>query len=167
MKQITFICLTYNNCIFTDKQNHKKSEKVLQKLEEIDDDADENSIGFVKISEETLAYEYGLEDLPSLVYYRKKIPIVYSGLYCAQKFFIFKPEQFNNALFLGDLENEKKVLDWLLEFRDTVDDPDEYVEDSDEIEDVSAGVLQRLIEDTDALAVLFCKYNKLDKWSNW
>ncbi|KAJ6215940.1 hypothetical protein RDWZM_010440 [Blomia tropicalis] len=115
------------------KQNHKKSDKVLQKLEEIDDDADERDVGFVKISDETLAYEYGLEDLPSLVYYRKKIPIVYSG----------------------DLENEKRVLEWLLEFRDTVDDPDEFVVDSDEIEDVSAAVLQRLIEDTDHLAVLF------------
>jgi len=37
-----------------------------------------------------------------------------------------------------------------------VDDPEDYVEDSDEIEDVSATVLQRLIEDTDSLAVLFC-----------
>lgn len=89
----------------------------------------------VKISDETLAYEYGLEELPALVYYRKKIPIVYTG----------------------DLEDEKRVLDWLIEFRDTVDDPDEYVEDSDEIEDVSAAVLQQLIENTDALAVLFCK----------
>ncbi|KAH7644929.1 thioredoxin-like protein 1 [Dermatophagoides farinae] len=115
------------------KKNHKKCDKVLLKLEEIDDDADQKNIGFVKISDETLAYEYGLEDLPSLVYYRKKIPIVYTG----------------------DLENEKKVLDWLIEFRDTVDDPDEYVEDSDEIEDVSASVLQQLIENTDALAVLF------------
>ncbi len=51
----------------------------MQKLEEIDDDADEKDVGFVKISDEILAYEYGLEDLPSLVYYRKKIPIVYSG----------------------------------------------------------------------------------------
>lgn len=126
---------------------------MLLKLEEIDDDADEKDIGFVcicvcecaeesneettpkvKISDETLAYEYGLEELPALVYYRKKIPIVYSA----------------------DLENEKKVLDWLVEFRDTVDDPDEYIEDSDEIEDVSANVLQQLIENTEALAVLFC-----------
>lgn len=39
-----------------------------------------------------------------------------------------------SVAIVGDLENEKKVLNWLLEFRDTVDDPDEYVEDSDEIE---------------------------------
>ena len=71
--------------------------------------------------------------MPALVYYRKQIPIVYSA----------------------DLENEKRVLDWLVEFRDTVDDPDEFVADSDEIEDVSASVLTQLIENTDALAVLF------------
>jgi len=78
------------------KKNHKKSDKVLARLEEIDDDADEKvstlhqngksflylhvkDVGFVKISDESLAYEYGLEELPTLVYYRKKIPIVYSG----------------------------------------------------------------------------------------
>lgn len=107
----------------------------------------------MKISDETLAYEYGLEDLPSLVYYRKKIPIVYSG-----KSSLILLQSYKYFFVLGDLENEKRVLDWLLEFRDTVDDPDEYVEDSDEIEDVSANVLQQLIENSDSLAVLFCKF---------
>lgn len=48
-------------------------------MEEIDDDADQKGIGFVKISDQYLAFEYGLEELPALVYYRKKIPIVYDG----------------------------------------------------------------------------------------
>jgi hypothetical protein len=48
-------------------------------LEEIDDEADANGIGFVKIADTELAFEYGLESLPALVFYRKKIPIVYSG----------------------------------------------------------------------------------------
>ncbi|KAF7496675.1 Protein disulfide-isomerase A5 [Sarcoptes scabiei] len=121
------------------KKNHKKSDKILNKLEEIDDDADRENIGFIKISDETLAYEYGLDDLPALVYYRKKIPIVYNG----------------------DLENEKKVLEWLIEYGDAANDSDEFVEDSDEIEDVSASVLQRLIANTEALAVLF--YDDQDK----
>jgi hypothetical protein len=55
------------------------------------------------------------------------------------------------------LEDEKKVLEWLLEFRDTVEDPDEFVGDSDEIEEVSANVLAQLIESSESLAVLFCK----------
>lgn len=42
-------------------------------------DADEKSIGFFKIQDKQLAFEYGLESLPALVYYRKKIPIVYTG----------------------------------------------------------------------------------------
>ena len=69
--------------------------------------------------------------MPALVYYRKKIPIVYTD----------------------SLEEEEKVLEWLLEFRDTV----EQAEESDEsiIEDVNSKVLQALIENTDNLAVLF------------
>ncbi len=55
------------------------------------------------------------------------------------------------------MEDEKKVLEWLLEFRDTVEDPDEFVGDSDEIEEVSANVLAQLIESSESLAVLFCK----------
>lgn len=78
-----------------------------------------------------MAFEYGLESLPALVYYRKKIPIVYTD----------------------SLEEEEKVLEWLLEFRDTV----EQAEESDEsiIEDVNSKVLQALIQNTDSLAVLF------------
>ena len=56
-----------------------------------------------------------------------------------------------------DLEEEQKVLQWLIEFRDTVEDPDEFTADSDEIEDVSAAILTQLIESSDSLAVLFCK----------
>lgn len=48
-----------------------------------------------KIQDRDLAFEYGLETLPALVYYRKKIPIVYTE----------------------SLEDEDAVLDWLLEFR--------------------------------------------------
>lgn len=54
---------------------------------------------------------------------------------------------------LDSLEEEEKVLEWLLEFRDTV----EQAEESDEsiIEDVNSKVLQALIQNTDSLAVLF------------
>lgn len=62
-----------------DKDKCKPCDKALTHLEEIDDDADQKGIGFVKISDQALAYEYGLEELPALVYYRKKIPIVYDG----------------------------------------------------------------------------------------
>lgn len=57
----------------------------------------------------------------------------------------------------GDLEDEQQVLAWLLEFRDTADDEDSMRDEKAEIEDVSARVLEALIESTDILAVLFCK----------
>ena len=61
-----------------DKDKCRKCDKVLARMEEIDDDADQKGIGFVKIHDSNLAFEYGLEE-PTLVYYRKKIPVVYDG----------------------------------------------------------------------------------------
>lgn len=60
-----------------DKVGCKKCAKALQELENIDDEADQLGIGFVKIHDSSLADEYNLGDLPKLVYYRHQIPIVY------------------------------------------------------------------------------------------
>lgn len=48
-------------------------------LENIDDEADQLGIAFVKINDEELAKEYNLGELPKLVYYRHQIPIIYEG----------------------------------------------------------------------------------------
>lgn len=48
-------------------------------LENIDDEADQLGIGFVKIADEALAEEYNLGSLPALVYYRHQIPIIYNS----------------------------------------------------------------------------------------
>ncbi|XP_054718538.1 uncharacterized protein LOC129227940 [Uloborus diversus] len=108
------------------KEDCELSEKVLQELENIDDEADAKDIGFVKIADENLAVEYGLDSLPALVYYRKKIPLLYDG----------------------DLFNEEEVLNWLFEFQD-------LGEESEAIEDVSANSLMQMIEESPMLAVLF------------
>jgi len=63
--------------IILDKASCKKCAKALQELENIDDEADQLGIGFVKIHDSSLADEYNLGDLPKLVYYRHQIPIVY------------------------------------------------------------------------------------------
>ncbi|XP_023240298.1 uncharacterized protein LOC111638775 [Centruroides sculpturatus] len=112
--------------LFVDKDDCEKCVAVLHELENIDDEADGHDIGFVKISDEDLAEEYGLDDLPSLVYYRKKIPILYQG----------------------DLMNEEEVLQWLFEFQDIGDD-------DDLIEDVTANALEALVQKSSHLAVLF------------
>lgn len=43
-----------------DKPECKKSQKALQELENIDDEADQLGIGFVKIHDESLGDEYNL-----------------------------------------------------------------------------------------------------------
>ena len=53
--------------------------KVLAELENIDDDADQLGIAFVKLKDVDLADEYSLGALPALVYYRRRIPVVFDG----------------------------------------------------------------------------------------
>ncbi|KAG1669120.1 putative protein disulfide-isomerase C1F5.02 [Nymphon striatum] len=93
------------------KEKCKECDAVLKELENIDDDADEKDISFVKICDTKLSDEYGLGHLPALVYYRKKIPLVYDG----------------------NLSHEQEVLEWLLSNRDLGDDDD----DDDEVEEKS------------------------------
>ena len=54
----------------TDTPDCRKCEKALRELENIDDEADELGIAFVKINDDELADEYNLVNLPRLVYYR-------------------------------------------------------------------------------------------------
>lgn len=108
------------------KPDCKKCAKVLLELENIDDEADQLGIGFVKINDDNLAEEYNLDPLPALVYYRHQIPIIYSG----------------------DLTKEEDVLEWLVQHKSTGDE-------DDIIEDVTLKTLGTLISSVDHLAVLF------------
>lgn len=75
------IWISFLNSFRLDKPECKRCTKALQELENIDDEADQLEIGFVKIHDESLADEYNLGTLPALVYYRHQIPILYEGLY--------------------------------------------------------------------------------------
>ncbi|XP_055690225.1 uncharacterized protein LOC129793827 isoform X4 [Lutzomyia longipalpis] len=108
------------------KTECRKCAKALQELENIDDEADQLGIGFVKIHDEDLADEYNLGELPKLVYYRNQIPIIYEN----------------------ELSREEDVLEWLIENKSTGDD-------EDIIEDVTAKTLNTLIGNVDNLVVLF------------
>ncbi|XP_045120702.1 uncharacterized protein LOC123510033 isoform X20 [Portunus trituberculatus] len=108
------------------KSECRRCVKALQELENVDDDADQLGIAFVKINDPELADEYSLGSLPALVYYRRRIPVVYDG----------------------DLMNEDKVLEWLVENKNTGDD-------DDVIDDVTMGLLNTLIDSVDHLAVVF------------
>lgn len=76
---------------FADDNNDKKSQRVLNELENIDDECDKYGIIFVKIDNAEEAVEYGIEEIPSLVYFENGIPLVYEG----------------------SLEEEEQVLKWL------------------------------------------------------
>lgn len=61
-------------------------------MENIDDECDQNNIAFVKIDDEAEAKEYGIDSVPTMVFFEKQIPHVYEG----------------------DLMKEDELLGWLL-----------------------------------------------------
>lgn len=65
---------------------------VLEELEKIDDECDKHGVQFVKIDDERTAKEYGIDDLPAIVYFEKQVPTVYGG----------------------ELDNEEEILTWLV-----------------------------------------------------
>ncbi len=67
-------------CVFSsDDKDEQSSSNVLLELENIDDELDQKGIAFVKIDNEAEAQEYGIEELPALVYFELGIPTVYEG----------------------------------------------------------------------------------------
>ena len=61
------------------KEDDPKSSETLLVLEEIDDDLDEHGIVFVKIDDEKEAFEYGIDNFPTLVMFENGIPNMYDG----------------------------------------------------------------------------------------
>ena len=80
------------NFLLLDDKEDAKSQRILQELENIDDDCDRHGIILVKLDNPQEASQYGIEEIPSLVYFEDKIP----------------------HLYIGNLENENEVLGWLL-----------------------------------------------------
>lgn len=64
---------------YADDNNDRKSLRVLNELENIDDECDKLGVTFVKIDNSDEAKEYGIEKLPALVYFEKGIPLMYKG----------------------------------------------------------------------------------------
>lgn len=65
--------------MIADDRDDDESMQVLNELEKIDDDCDKHGIQFVKIDDEKAAKEFGIDDLPTIVYFEKQIPNVYDG----------------------------------------------------------------------------------------
>lgn len=86
----------------TDDKDQKKSQKILGELENIDDDCDQHNIAFVKISDLEEAKEYGIESLPTLVFFEKRIPHVYEG---------------TSKIFIRFLKFSKFFMSWSKSYR--------------------------------------------------
>lgn len=67
--------------VLVDERNCKSCKKVLDGLERIDQETDALDITFVKVSDPRYAKKYGVNKLPSLVYFRRKFPSIYRGEY--------------------------------------------------------------------------------------
>lgn len=81
-----------NEIYIVDDKDDKQDIRVLNELENIDDELEKEGIVIVRIDNAAEAKEYGLDHLPALVYFEEKIP----------------------ALYEGDLMNEEEVLEWLI-----------------------------------------------------
>ena len=62
-----------------DDKDEPKSEKVLASLETIDDDCDRSGIILVKLDNPKEAQQYGIDEIPSLVYFEDTIPHLFEG----------------------------------------------------------------------------------------
>ncbi|KAK0084875.1 hypothetical protein PV325_006196 [Microctonus aethiopoides] len=110
-------------------------DKVLAELEKIDDDTDTFGVDFVKINDKRLAKQYGIKNFPALTYFREKEPIIYEG-------------NEDKIKLIGDLMDEESVLDFLTSL--------EAMDLPDRIEEVNSKILNKIVEDTEFVAVLFC-----------
>lgn len=111
-----------------DDEDCPECDEIMESLEKIDGEADLFGIDFVKISSADAAEKYGILNVPSLVYFRKKLPLIYDG----------------------DLTQEEKILQWLTS--------QDVFEIKNEIEEVNKKMLDKLLDENEFLAVFFCKY---------
>lgn len=76
---------------------------MLAELENIDDECDQNDIAFVKIDNDAEAKEYGIDTLPALIYFEKRIPYIYEGWFGTLFFIVFTYLEICLLLFIYTL----------------------------------------------------------------
>lgn len=119
---ILFTSFTGGNCDEGDE-----CDKVLEELENIDDELDETGIVFVTTEDTSLAKKHGIKSFPTLAFFRNKEPLI----------------------FKGDLDDEDEVLSWITD-ENTLEIPGK-------IEEVNSRMLENILEENDYVVVFFCK----------
>ena len=140
-KWSTLVKTFLNFHLHSDNTNSGNSETLLEIMEDIDDDCDVHGVHFVKISDPAAAYHFGISSLPTLVYFKNKLPNIYDGKFEVLKLHL----QFSSSS--GELMDGEEVLKWMMTHLESA-----------EIEEVSSSMLGRLIRDTRNIVVIFCKY---------
>ncbi|XP_037956564.1 uncharacterized protein LOC119686146 isoform X8 [Teleopsis dalmanni] len=118
--------------VFFYDEDCAECEEILEELEEIDGEADMFGIDFVKIASTEAAKKYEVVNIPSLVYFRKQVPVLYDG----------------------DLHQHDKIITWLTS--------QDVFEIKNEIEEVNRKMLDKLLEENEFLAVFFYEHNQQD-----
>lgn len=92
--------------LILDREGDKKSQKIINELENIDDECEEKEIDFVKTSDSGIEEEYDLATLPALAFYRHQFRTIYNG----------------------DLMKEEDILKWVLNLHESRHDEIESVD---------------------------------------
>lgn len=71
--------IVFNIVFIADTDDCEQCTKILEELENIDDDCDRHGITFVKTKDFSVAETYGVHDYPALVYFENSIPNVFEG----------------------------------------------------------------------------------------
>lgn len=130
-----------------DTDDCEQCTRTLEELENIDDDCDRHGITFVKTKDFSVAEQYGVHDFPALVYFESNIPNVFEGIACSMCALVrISYETIIIVLFSGQLDEEEEVLQWLITQKT-----------EDRIELITRQMLETMVEDTQYLAVYFCK----------
>ncbi|XP_065366812.1 uncharacterized protein hlk isoform X7 [Calliphora vicina] len=116
--------------VFFYDEDCAECEEILEELEEIDGEADMFGIDFVKIASVEAAKKYEVVNIPSLVYFRKQVPVLYDG----------------------DLHQHDKIITWLTS--------QDVFEIKNEIEEVNRKMLDKLLEENEFITVFFYEHNQ-------
>lgn len=130
-----------------DSDDCEQCTRILEELENIDDDCDRHGITFVKTKDFSVAEQYGVHDFPALVYFESSIPNVFEGE-ISTLYQIKTKTLINLEIVAGELNEEEEVLQWLITQKT-----------EDRIELITRQMLESMVEDTQYLAVYFCKCN--------
>ena len=116
-------------------------------------------VHFVKINDKKVSKQYNVKTYPALTYFRNKEPIAYEGIVVDLnetdradvfilhlKWYLKTKQRFS---WIGDLLDEEQVLEFLTSL--------EAMDLPDQIEEVNAKILEKIVADTGYVAVLFCK----------